>query len=57
MLTAVAWKKALMQAAPGVFADRLGPTDQLSKRKLAELYEQLGRVTMEREFLLRKSGL
>lgn len=52
-----AWKKALAQAAPRVFADRLGPTDQLSERKLAELYEQLGRVTMERDFLLRKSGL
>ena len=40
-----------------VFADRLGPSDQLSERKLAEIYEQLGRVTMERDFLLRRSGL
>ena len=52
-----AWKKVLVQAAPRVFADRLGPSDHLSERKLAELYEQLGRVTMERDFLLRKSGL
>jgi transposase len=52
-----AWKKALVQGAPRVFADHLGPTDELSQRKLAELYEQLGRVMMEREFLLRKSGL
>jgi len=52
-----AWKKALVQAAPRVFADHLGPIDQLSERKLAELYEQLGRVTMERDLLLRKSGL
>jgi hypothetical protein len=35
----------------------LGPTDELSERKLAELYEQLGRVMVERDFLLRKSGL
>jgi hypothetical protein len=28
-----------------------------SERKLAELYEQLGRVMVERDFLLRKSGL
>jgi hypothetical protein len=52
-----AWKKALVQAAPRMFADHLGPGDQLSERKLAELYEQLGRVTLERDFLLRKSGL
>ena len=42
---------------PGVFADHLGPSDELSERKLAELYEQLGRVMVERDFLLRKSGL
>lgn len=52
-----AWKKVLVQAAPRVFADHLRPSDHLSESKLAELYEQLGRVTMERDFLLRKSGL
>jgi hypothetical protein len=40
-----------------VFADRLGPRDVLNERKVAELYEQLGRVMVERDFLLRKSGL
>jgi transposase-like protein len=52
-----AWKKTLLQAAPRVFADHLGPSDELSERKLAELYEQLGRVMVERDFLLRKSRL
>jgi transposase len=52
-----AWKKALVQGAPRVFADHLGPSDELSQRKMAKLYEQLGRVMMERDFLLRKSGL
>ena len=52
-----AWKKTLVQAAPRVFTDHLGPSDELSERKLAELYEQLGRVMVERDFLLRKSGL
>ena len=53
-----AWKKTLVQAAPRVFADHLGPSpDELSEHKLAELYEQLGRVMVERDFLLRKSGL
>src|SRR6516162_1626910 len=45
-----AWKKTLVQAAPRVFADHLGPSDELSERKLAELYEQLGRVMVERDF-------
>ena len=49
-----AWQKTLVQA---VFADHLRPSDELSERKLAELYEQLGRVMVERDFLLRKSGL
>jgi transposase len=52
-----AWKKTLVQAAPRVFADHLGPSDELSERKLAELYEQLGRVMVECDFLLGKSEL
>ncbi|MBV8360935.1 MAG: transposase [Deltaproteobacteria bacterium] len=52
-----AWKKTLVQAAPRVFTDHFGPNDKLSERKLAELYEQLGRVMVERDFLLRKSGM
>jgi transposase len=51
------WKKALVQAAPRVFADHLGPSNELSERRLAELYEQLGRVMVQRDFLLRKSGM
>jgi transposase-like protein len=50
------WKKALMDGAPKVFADHLGRTE-LSERKLAELYEQVGRLMVERDFLLRRSGL
>jgi transposase len=52
-----AWKKALVEAAPRVFREHLGRTDQLGEHKLAELYEQLGRVTVERDFLLRRSAL
>lgn len=40
-----------------VFADHQGRTDGLSERKLAELYEQVGRLMVERDFLLRRSGL
>jgi hypothetical protein len=52
-----AWKKALTEAAPKVFAGRLGRGEELSERKLAELYEQVGRLMVERDFLLRRSGL
>jgi transposase len=52
-----AWKKTLAEAAPKVFSEHQGRVDQLGERKLSELYEQLGRVMVERDFLLRKSGL
>ena len=52
-----AWKKALTGGAPKVFARSLGRSEELSERKLAELYEQVGRLMVERDFLLRRSGL
>jgi transposase len=52
-----AWKRALVEAAPKVFRDHLGHGDELGERKLAELYEQVGRLMVERDFLLRKSAL
>jgi transposase len=52
-----AWKKALMNAAPKVFAGPRERTDEVSERKLAELYEQVGRLMVERDFLLRRSEL
>ena len=36
-----------MNAAPKVFAGRRGRTDEVSERKLAELYEQLGRLMVD----------
>jgi transposase len=52
-----AWKRTLTEAAPKVFAGQLGRTEEVSERKLAELYEQVGRLMVERDFLLRRSGL
>ena len=52
-----AWKKALTEAAPKVFAGDLGHSDEYSERKVAELYKQVGRLMVERDFLLRKSGV
>ncbi|HEY6372309.1 MAG TPA: IS3 family transposase [Candidatus Sulfotelmatobacter sp.] len=52
-----AWKRALTEAAPKVFAGPLGRSEEVSERKLAELYEQVGRLMVERDFLLRRSRL
>ena len=52
-----AWTKALPEAAPSFLAGHLGRGEELSERKLAELYEQVGRLMVERDFLLRRSGL
>jgi transposase len=52
-----AWKRALTEAAPKVFAGPLGRSEEVSERKLAELYEPVGRLMVERDFLLRRSGL
>jgi len=47
-----------MNAAPKVFAGPRGSrTEEVSERKLAELYEQVGRLMVERDFLLRRSEL
>jgi len=50
-------KKALTEAAPQIFSGRFGRSDEFSERKIAELYEKVGRLMVERDFLLRKSGL
>lgn len=51
------WKKALVEAAPRVFADHLEKADPHNERQVAELYEQVGRLMVERDFLLRRSAL
>jgi hypothetical protein len=52
-----AWSKAPMNAAPKVFADPREQTEEVSERKLAELYEQVSRLVVERSFVLRRSQL
>src|SRR6516165_8459812 len=44
------WKKALTEAAPKVFAGHLGHSDEFSERKVAELYEQVGRLMVDAIF-------
>ena len=51
------WKKALLDGAASVFDPGRGVAAPEVERRTAELYEQIGRLTVERDFLLRKSGL
>ena len=52
-----AWKKALVEGAPGLFG-----TDQKSQEKdkdaqIVQLYWHIGQLKVERDFLAERSGL
>ena len=46
-----AWKKALLDGAPGVFDAGKAPPEQADGPKVSELYEKIGQLTVERGFL------
>jgi transposase len=50
-----AWKKQLLDGAAAVFS---GGTDKEASREaeVAELYAKIGQLTVERDFLSRRSG-
>ena len=48
-----AWKKQLLSGAPELFADGRGRQEQQSAEE-CELYEQIGRLKMELEWLKKK---
>lgn len=52
-----AWKKALLENAATVF-DKAPATkgDQLSDQNVAQLFEQIGKLKVENDFLARKLG-
>lgn len=52
-----AWKRELLHGAAFVFERGRGRVDTGADEEIAELYRQIGRLTVERDFLLRKSGL
>ena len=52
------WKKQLLAGASGVFANGVSPDAAQSATLASELYEQIGRLNMELEWLKKKvSGL
>ena len=50
-----AWKKQLLSAAAELFEDRRGKRPDESAADEQELYEQIGRLKMEVEWLKKKS--
>jgi transposase-like protein len=52
-----AWKKALIEGAPQFFDQGSGKPDKEQEILVKELYQQIGQLKVERDFLSRKSGL
>ena len=52
-----AWKKALIEGAPEVFCKGSAKADREQEALTAHLYQQIGQLKVERDFLSGKSGL
>ena len=53
----VQWKKQLREAMPGVFADRRRKTDRSAEELQAQLYQQIGQLKVELDWLKKKVGV
>jgi transposase-like protein len=51
------WKRQALQELPVVFSDGRAHRERDDEQEKAELYEQIGRLKMELEWLKKKSGL
>ncbi len=51
------WKKQLLEAIPEIFSDRRGEKVVAQENLVDELYKQIGQLTVERDFLKKKSEL
>ncbi len=51
-----AWKKALLEGAPGVFNGNHGKGQKSDEALVARLYQQIGQLKVERDFLAERSG-
>jgi transposase len=52
-----AWKKQLLDNAARAFDPGIGPdAEERARREQAELYAKIGELTVERDFLSRRSG-
>ena len=50
------WKRALIEGAPELFNSGRGRRDKVQEALIARLYQQIGLLTVERDFLSERSG-
>jgi transposase-like protein len=50
------WKRQLLEEGPGVFSRKTGREQQEQEARETELYEQIGRLKMELEWLKKKAA-
>ena len=51
-----AWKKAALEGLAGLFEPGKGAPDKAEEAKVSGLYEKIGQLTVERDFLARRPG-
>ena len=51
------WKKQLSESAPELFSSGHSKPDKGHEALVAKLYQQIGQLTVERDFLSDRSGL
>jgi putative transposase len=51
-----AWKKALLAGLPEIFSDRRRRKDDDSESEKARLYEEIGRLKVELDWVKKKAG-
>ena len=52
-----AWKKALIEGAPGLFAADQKSGEKARDTEINQLYRHIGQLKVERDFLAERSGL
>jgi transposase-like protein len=51
------WKKQALEELPAIFSDGRAHSEKEEGQEKAELYEQIGRLKMELEWLKKRTGL
>ncbi len=52
-----AWKRALVEGAPGFFATNQKSQEKAKEVEIDQLYRHIGQLKVERDFLAERSGL
>lgn len=50
------WRTQLLEAVPGVFSDRTAHRDKAAEELQAQLYQQIGQLKVELDWLKKKLG-